>query len=129
MGIVLVATLADGATSPPSANIRSGLIATSSPARLRSRSGLPSAYRYSITMFCDSVYPKSRRPRRNAPRLGSVSGGSKQQHADAPHAAGLLRARRERPRCHAAEQRDELASSCVEHGLPPGTRVPAYSRL
>jgi hypothetical protein len=60
--------------SPPSANIRSGLIATSSPARLRSRSGLPSAYRYSITIFCDSVYPKSRRPRRNTPRLGSVSG-------------------------------------------------------
>jgi NAD(P)-dependent dehydrogenase (short-subunit alcohol dehydrogenase family) len=43
-------------------------------ARPRSRSGLPSAYRYSITMFCDSMYPKSRRPRRNAPRLGSVSG-------------------------------------------------------
>src|SRR5215468_5840693 len=32
------------------------------------------------------------------------------QHADAPHAFALLRARRERP-CHrAAEQRDELAS-------------------
>src|SRR5215471_17734924 len=35
----------------------------------------------------------------------------------------LLRARRERPRCRrAAEQRDELASSWVEHGLLPGTR-------
>src|SRR5262245_58951917 len=33
----------------------------------------------------------------------------------------LLRARRERPRCRAAEQRDEPASSWVEHGLLPGT--------
>src|ERR1700730_17759633 len=95
MGIVPVATLAEGATSPPSANIRSGLIATSSPARLRSRSGLPSAYRYSITIFCDSVYPKSRRPRRNAPRVGIR--GSKQQHADALHPLALLSAQRERP--------------------------------
>ncbi len=31
------------------------------------------------------------------------------QHADAPHPLGLLRARRERPRRRAAEQRDELA--------------------
>src|SRR5262245_7935137 len=35
----------------------------------------------------------------------------------------LLRACRERPRgCRAAEQRDELASSSIEHGLLPGTR-------
>jgi len=35
----------------------------------------------------------------------------------------LLRARRERARSHRApEQRDELASSQVEHGLLPGTR-------
>src|SRR5262245_5730999 len=34
----------------------------------------------------------------------------------------LLRLRRERPRRRAAEQRDELASSYVEHGLLPGTR-------
>src|SRR5215813_3217509 len=35
----------------------------------------------------------------------------------------LLRACRERPhRCPAAEQRDELASSWIEHGLLPGTR-------
>src|SRR5262249_6858851 len=34
-----------------------------------------------------------------------------QQHADAPHALALLRARSERPRRRAAEQRDELAAS------------------
>jgi hypothetical protein len=33
-----------------------------------------------------------------------------------------LRASRDRPRGRAAEQRDELASSYVEHGLPSGTR-------
>src|SRR6516165_1981736 len=32
------------------------------------------------------------------------------QECDAPHALALLRARRKRPRCRAAEQRDELAS-------------------
>src|SRR5262249_40625591 len=41
---------------------------------------------------------------------------------DPPHPLALLRARRERPRSRAAEQRDELASSLVEHGLPLGTR-------
>jgi hypothetical protein len=33
------------------------------------------------------------------------------QHADASHPAGLLRARYHRPRCRAAEQRDEFAAS------------------
>jgi hypothetical protein len=33
------------------------------------------------------------------------------KHADAPHALGLLRSRRERPSgCRAAEQRDEIAA-------------------
>jgi len=36
------------------------------------------------------------------------------EHADAPTALRLLRARSERPRhCRAAEQRDELAPSCM----------------
>src|SRR5262249_41532583 len=36
--------------------------------------------------------------------------GKTAQHADAPHALALLRARRERPCRRAAEQRDELAA-------------------
>src|SRR5215510_3169260 len=32
------------------------------------------------------------------------------QHADAPHRLALLRARRERPSCRAADERDELAA-------------------
>jgi hypothetical protein len=44
-------------------------------------------------------------------------------HADAPHPLALLRARRERPPYgSAAEQREEVASSYIEHGLLPGTR-------
>src|SRR5215467_2256058 len=32
------------------------------------------------------------------------------EHADTPHALSLLRPRRERPRCHTAEERDEVAA-------------------
>src|SRR5262249_43525671 len=39
----------------------------------------------------------------------------------------MLRARRERPRRRAAEKRDELASSYLEHGLLPGTRCARYA--
>src|SRR5262252_3748312 len=46
--------------------------------------------------------------------------GCGQEHADAPHPLARLRARRERPRCPAAEQRDELASfQLIELHLPP----------
>src|SRR5262249_27651967 len=49
------------------------------------------------------------------------------EHADAPHPLALLRARRERPRSRAAEQRDELATSHLGHGgflpLPVGSRM------
>jgi hypothetical protein len=45
------------------------------------------------------------------------------EHANVPQTFRLLRARRERPTSRrAAEQRDELASLYVEHGLLPGTR-------
>jgi hypothetical protein len=41
------------------------------------------------------------------------------QHADAPHALALLRAGRERPRRHSAEQRHELAPSFIKHAGSP----------
>src|SRR5262249_49934013 len=37
-----------------------------------------------------------------------IVGGQIHEHADSPHALALLRARRERPRCGAAEQCDDL---------------------
>jgi hypothetical protein len=46
--------------------ITSTLIRTSSLARLGSRSSSPSAYRYSMAMFCPSKYPRSRKPCWNA---------------------------------------------------------------
>src|SRR5262249_56970085 len=51
----------------------------------------------------------------------SVGGRRVAKKPDHRH-RGLLRARRERPRRRAAGQRDQLASSWVEHGLLPGTR-------
>jgi hypothetical protein len=45
------------------------------------------------------------------------------EHTNTPDVFALLRPRRERPRGgRAAEQREELASSYVGHGLPLGTR-------
>src|SRR5262249_43463682 len=49
--------------------------------------------------------------RRKAPVHFRIVSHGDLQHADPPHALGLLRPRRQRPRCRrAAEQRDELAA-------------------
>jgi hypothetical protein len=49
--------------------------------------------------------------------------GQALQHADTAYPIALLRARPKRPRGgRPAEQRDELTSPEVEHGLLPGTR-------
>src|SRR5262245_53241467 len=52
-----------------------------------------------------SLLPERRRP---CVRVG-IALCLDHQHADVPHPLALLRARRERPRRRAAEQRDELA--------------------
>src|SRR5262245_113203 len=45
------------------------------------------------------------------------------EHTEARYFSKLLRLRRDRPRgSRAAEQRDELPTSQVRHGLPSGTR-------
>ena len=50
-----------------------------------------------------------------------VAFGEYRKHTDPPHAFGLLRPRRERPRCRrAAEQRDELASLSFNHLVGAG---------
>jgi hypothetical protein len=62
---------------------------------------------------------------RREPRLPfRIVRGDTHEYSDAPHALALLRARRERPcrRC-AAEERDELAPSYVEHGASPPLRA------
>src|SRR5215831_6143501 len=47
--------------------------------------------------------------------------GISHQHADLPHTLALLRARRERPRGHAAEQRDEVAA--LHHSITSSVRA------
>ena len=61
---------------------------------------------------------------------------SRGEHPDPPHALGLLRARRERPRrCRAAEQRDELAARLIRsprrrgRAASPAPRGRAWRRL
>jgi hypothetical protein len=46
--------------------------------------------------------------------------GQVHQHADAPHSLHLLRTRRERPRCRAAEQHDEAAP--LNHSITSSAR-------
>src|SRR5262245_62686681 len=48
------------------------------------------------------------------------------EHADPPHALALLRARRERPRCYAAEERYERASP---HSITPSARTKNVSEI
>ena len=57
---------------------------------------------------------------RSEPSFGIIFGVGN-QHADAPHALGLLRPRRKRPcRRRAAEQRDELAPLSFDHLVGAG---------
>ena len=96
--------------------MRSGCSATSSFAnRCIDSASSGVAQRVSIWMLRPSVHPSFWSPSRNAAIPGlcfRVALGIAHQHADPPHALGLLRARGERPRSRrAAKKRDELAPS------------------
>ena len=68
--------------------------------------------RMSIRTLRPSVQPNCCSPCRNAAMRACASGSSAarvHEHADAPHALGLLRARRERPRsCRAAQNAEKF---------------------
>ncbi len=66
MGIVLVARRAARIAAVPDRTMTSTLTWTSSATRAGSRSGFPSAQRYSIITVWPSIQPSSRRPRRYA---------------------------------------------------------------
>ena len=77
MGIVLVAFLATPiGLIPPATRMISTLRRTSSAARSGSRSRFPSAYRYSMVMFCPSMWPRSRRASRIPSARADSAAGS-----------------------------------------------------
>src|SRR5262245_6211543 len=51
--------------------------------------------------------------------------GERREHPDAPHSLAVLRLRRDRPRCRAAEQRDELAPP--HHSITSSARASSVS--
>src|SRR6516165_5821863 len=63
---------------------------------------------------------KRLRERRDATLLLGIVFVAPREHADAPHAVALLRPRRERPCCRAAEERDELAP--LNHSITSSAR-------
>ena len=100
----------------------SGASATNSAAYLRMRVGIARAPADSRSARCGrSVQPNCSSACRNAAMRACDSGSSAAagyEHADAPHALGLLRARRERPRTlHHQRHREIPAASCP----PPGS--------
>src|SRR6516162_2818975 len=116
MGTADDACFAASAAFPP-VTMTCTLSRANSAASSAERSARPSAQGYWIATVrpvgpAKFVQPlhESRSPRRPG------GGASRPQIADGREFRRLLRARRERPRCHAAEQRDELAPP---HGAYP----------
>ena len=104
---VRVACSRGGAAGMPLAKTTSGVSATNSAACLRKLSGSPPPQRRSIRTLRPTAQPASCDPCRNAARRACRL---IHEHPDTAHALGLLRARRQRPRCcGASKQREELA--------------------
>jgi hypothetical protein len=61
---------------------------------------------------------------REASLLPGIAFVARHEHADAPHALALLRARRERPRGRAAKRSDEIAPSKANADLAPPSAQP-----
>ena len=130
IGTVRVACSNGPTVEVPVARMTSGASATNSAACLRMSAALVVAQRVSMRTLRPMVQPNCSSPCRNAPTQAltfRIVRGCGQEDADAPHPLGLLRARRERPRRRAAEQRDELAPphvlpSAEDHTLPQRAR-------
>ena len=124
IGTVRVACSNGPTVEAPWARMTSGASAANSAACLRISAALAVAQRVSIRTLRPMVQPNCAAPA-GTPRRGPefrIVRGCGQEHADAPHPLGLLRARRERPRSRrAAEQRDELAAS--HHSITSSARA------
>src|SRR5262245_2372186 len=73
IGVAVVTFLAGRVSVAPLVTMISTSRRTNSAARSGRRLFLPSAYRYSMTMFCPSIHPRSRSPCWNALCQGTVS--------------------------------------------------------
>ena len=113
IGTVRVACSNGPTVEVPWARMTSGASAANSAACLRMSAALAAAQRVSIRTLRPigpaQLLPAPAGTPRRGPEIRIVRGCG-QEHADAPHALALLRARGERPRSRrAAEQRDEFA--------------------
>ena len=100
IGTVRVACSNGPTVVAPEARMTSGASATNSAACLRISAASAVAQRVSIRTLRPMVQPNCCQPlqeRRDAGLTFRIVRGCGQEHADAPHALGLLRARRERP--------------------------------
>ena len=128
IGTVRVACSNGPTAEPPTARMTSGASATNSAAYLRVRSASPAPQRV-VDPHVAAVGPaqllQPLQERRDAGLRFRIVRGAVHEHADAPHALALLRARRERPRGRrAAEQRDELAPL---HSITSSARASSVS--
>jgi hypothetical protein len=119
IGIVRVSRWKATVTAIEFAAMMSGCKPTNSCASARIRLGSPPPHRTSIRTLRPSVQPKPASACVNAETSDFARGivfVELHEHADAPHAVALLRARCERPRRRATESSDEFPSPDAEHG-------------
>ena len=110
IGMADVACFAATTFAVPAVTMTSTLSRTNSAANSAKRSLRPSAQRYSIATVRPSIQPSSRnRCTKAAAHWLSADAVLCAQESDGRQLRQLLRARRERPRRRAAEQRDEIA--------------------
>src|SRR5436189_4417949 len=108
--------------APPAARMTSGESATNSTAFLRMLSIIapgPAGIDLHVAAIGPAQLVQAPLEPREAGFCLRIIHGEWYEHAYSPHPLSLLRACRKRPCRSAAEQRDELAPSHVEHGLPP----------
>ena len=113
IGTVRVACSNGPMVEVPVARMTSGASATNSAACLRMSAALAVAQRLSIRTLRPMVQPNCCQPLQERPNTGlklRIVRRCGQEHADAPHPLGLLRARGERPSDgYGTQQRDDLA--------------------
>jgi len=73
----------------------------------------PANLHLEVVTLCPAQLPQSLPNSADTSLSFWIALGICHQHSDTPHTTLLLRTRRERPRRRPAEQRDEVASSCV----------------